>query len=286
MPKLAIVGDIHLQFNQADIDYFNHSEYDLILLTGDLGEFNPAEGLKIAEQVAELTKPALFIPGNHDVANYFNVAAEVLDWHWLEWMSGLGRPRNVAKLEQTLKPVICGGYSTHQFELGGMAFDVIVGRPFSMGGNRVSFPDLIAKLHGVMSMDDSVARLKACVQQAQSSDLIFLAHGGPTGCGDQPTDPWGKDFGEGQGDHGEPDLAEAIDYARTLGKRVIAVVAGHMHHLTKQGLQRRWYLVQDGTCYINGARVPRIFTQNGAIVRHHIGLQFDQYTVTFTEELI
>ncbi len=286
MPNLAIIGDIHLQFSQADIEYFNDSDYDLILLTGDLGEFNPKQDLEIAAKIATLTKPALFIPGNHDVSNYFNVAAEVLDWQWLAWLSGLGRPRNVTRLEDALSPVVCCGYSTHHFTFGETSFDVIAGRPFSMGGNRVSFPALIAQLHGITSMEASIARLKSCVDQSQSETLFFLAHGGPTGCGDQPTDLWGKDFGEGQGDHGEPDLAAAIEYALWKSKRVVAVVAGHMHHQTKQGQPRRWQLTQNGVCYINAARVPRVFEYEGKRVRHHIRLVFGDDSVACTEQLV
>ena len=236
MPKLAIIGDIHLQFGTADIAYFNQSDYDLLLFTGDLGEFDPREDLAVAKCLSQLSKPALFIPGNHDVANYFNVVAEAMEWQWLEWLSGFGRPRNVAKLRDALYPVICGGYSTHSFAVNGLAFDVIAARPFSMGGSRVSFPRLINKLHGIASLESSIAQLEVCIDQSQSDAIIFLAHGGPTGCGGQPTDPWGKDFGEAHGDHGDPDLAAAIDYARERGKRVVAVVAGHMHHTTKPGL--------------------------------------------------
>ena len=290
MPNLAIIGDIHLQFTEADIRYFNDSEYDLILFTGDLAEFDPKEDLEVAERLSKLTKPALFIPGNHDIANYFNVVAEALQWRWLEWLSSFGRPRNVAKLIQALDPVTCCGYSVHSFMADGVGdgldFDVIAARPFSMGGNRINFPRLIAKLHNVTSIESSIQKLKACVDQAQSNNLIFLAHSGPTGCGDQPTDLWGKDFGNTQGDHGEPDLAAAIAYARTQGKRIIAVVAGHMHHLTKQGEQRSWCLIQDGTCYINAARVPRIFARDGQQVRHHIRLVINKNEAHYEEKLI
>ena len=285
MPTLAIVGDIHHQFTARDITYFNQSAYDLILFTGDLGEFNPKEDLAVAARLSQLTRPALFIPGNHDMTNLIQVIAEVKEWKWLAWFSGHGRPAKARKLAQTLEPVICGGYSTHSFPSADHAFDVIVARPFSMGGNRVSFPQLLRKLYNIRSMEESIERLKGCVDQCQSDNLIFLAHGGPTGLGDQPTDPWGKDFGDAQGDHGEPDLAAAIGYARQIGKRVVAVVAGHMHHTTKQGEQRRWQVQRQQIHYINAARVPRIFYHDNRQVHHYIQLQFDDASTSCREML-
>ena len=50
MPTLAIVGDIHHQFTARDITYFNQSAYDLILFTGDLGEFNKGDMVKSFDQ--------------------------------------------------------------------------------------------------------------------------------------------------------------------------------------------------------------------------------------------
>ena len=37
--KLAVIGDVHLHFNQFDVDYFNTSNYDLILFVGDLTNY-------------------------------------------------------------------------------------------------------------------------------------------------------------------------------------------------------------------------------------------------------
>lgn len=286
MPKIAIIGDIHFQFTATDVAYFNRSDYDLLLFVGDLGEFDPREDLKVAARLAQVTTPAVFIPGNHDVANYFNVVAEALDWSWLELLSGLRRHHNVTQLANTLDPVTCGGYSCHSFNMDGLKFDVVVGRPFSMGGPRVSFPKLIKRLHGISTLDESTAKLKACVDQSQSDNLIFLAHNGPTGCGDLPTDPWGKDFGRPGGDFGEPDLAAAVEYAGSVGKRVVAVVAGHMHHMTQQGLERTWHLVKEETHIINAACVPRVFVKDGQQVRHHICLTFTDAEITCAEMFV
>ena len=81
---------------------------------------------------------------------------------------------------------------------------------------------------------------------------------GPAGLGDRADDIWGVDFAPGAGDHGDGDLQTAVAYAQEKGKRVTAVVAGHMHHTLKDGGQRRWHVERDGVHYVNAARVPRI----------------------------
>jgi len=57
---------------------------------------------------------------------------------------------------------------------------------------------------------------------------------------------------------------------------VLAVVAGHMHRLTRTAEMRPFCLEQDGTLYINPADVPRI--RNGAhgTLRHHAVLEVSE----------
>lgn len=125
-----------------------------------------------------------------------------------------------------------------------------------------------------------------CVDAAASQQLIFLAHNGPTGLGDQATDIWGCDFRPAQGDFGDKDLRIAIDYARQQGKRVLAVIAGHMHQQTKNGQIRPWYSQQDGISYLNPARVPRIFRQGKSQVHYYLSLTLNQQTLTAAEQYI
>ena len=42
------------------------------------------------------------------------------------------------------------------------------------------------------------------------------------------------------------------------GKRVLAVVAGHMHLRTRQGAERDWITERQETLFVNAARVPRM----------------------------
>ena len=67
-------------------------------------------------------------------------------------------------------------------------------------------------------------------------------------------------------------MAEAIEHARAKGRRVRAVVAGHMHWTLRSGGTRRWQEERDGTLYVNAARVPRILQRDGRKLHHHIEL--------------
>ena len=96
---------------------------------------------------------------------------------------------------------------------------------------------------------------------------------------------WGCDFRPGGGDWGDPDLEAAIDHALARGKRVLAVVAGHMHHRTKCGNERPWRLDRDGVIYVNAAKVPRIFAADSRVQRHHVALEIGAAGAAVTEVL-
>jgi uncharacterized protein (TIGR04168 family) len=141
-----------------------------------------------------------------------------------------------------------------------------------MGGPSLSFPDYMAETYAVKSLAHSTERLIELVESSGTDDLIFLAHNGPLGLGDDAHAMWGCDFKPGGGDWGDPDLTAAIAHARSQGRRVLAVIGGHMHLRTKQGVVRPWLTEVDGTLYINAARVPRIFSGDDDVYRHHVCL--------------
>jgi uncharacterized protein (TIGR04168 family) len=96
---------------------------------------------------------------------------------------------------------------------------------------------------------------------------------------------WGCDFKPGGGDWGDPDLEHAIEHALDRGKRVLAVVAGHMHLRTKQGAERDWITERRGIHYVNAARVPRILAVQDDIQRHHVALTVRTDGMTIEEVL-
>lgn len=282
--QIALIGDIHCQFNQHDVARFNQSDDDLLLFTGDLANYRHREGLAVARQMARLQKPALIIPGNHDTLMALQLLAEIKRWprlcRWLAW----GQPRRLGQWQRALGSIEVGGYSVHPVP-GRADVAVMVGRPFAMGGSVLHCQPQLLRQFDINTMADSAARLCRLVEETASSRLLFLAHNGPTGLGSSRESIWGKDFQSRAGDFGDADLRTAIDYARQRGKQVLAVIAGHMHHRLKKGGQRTWHLVQDGIHYVNAARVPRIFEQDGHTVHHHLRLTLTADSVTISEQL-
>ncbi len=282
--QIGIIGDVHRQFDSLDVKQFNQSDYDLLLCTGDLANLWHREGLAPARQMAQLQKPTLIIPGNHDSLSLPQLVAEIKERRYLRRWLAWGQPRRLRQWQRALGPVQVGGYSVHSVP-GGQDVAVVVGRPFAMGGSVLHCQPQLQRQFGVDTMAESAARLCQLVAQTSQSRLIFLAHNGPSGLGSRRDSIWGNDFDPQQGDFGDSDLREAIAFARQRGKAVLAVVAGHMHHHVKQEGQRTWHLVQDGVHYINAARVPRIFEADGRIHHHHIRLTIDDNSVTVSEQL-
>jgi uncharacterized protein (TIGR04168 family) len=282
MIRIAVIGDIHRCFSEFDIRYFNVSDYNLILLVGDLSNWWQSEGVKAASHISRLSKMSLFIPGNHDTINAFQLLAEVKKVRPVAELASIGQGRRLGEIQREINPVTVCGYSVHPFSHGQVKLDIIAARPFSMGGDEISSRRYLRQAYGVKSMDDSTHLLKKCVESAKSERVIFLAHNGPAGLGSKRTDIWGRDFGKTGGDHGDPDLRSAIDYAQERGKQVVAVIAGHMHRHIVGGLRRGW-VVEDGIHYINAAYVPRIFTQGSETLHHHVRLLYDESELTVSD---
>jgi len=255
------------------------------LFVGDLARYRHREGVEIANVMARLTKPALYIPGNHDAVHALQLLAEIKQSNYWSNLFSLGLQRRMQHLQKVIGNVTVCGYSTHPFEINGFAFDVIAGRPFAMGGSHFSYAAHLQRTYGVDSMVASAQRLNQCVDAAQSNQLIFLAHNGPTGLGTAKTAIWGCDFRPEAGDFGDWDLQQAIDYAQQQGKRVLAVLAGHMHHQIKGGGLREWQQRIGETAYVNAARVPRIFESDEGLCRHHVRLSVGETAVTVQEML-
>ncbi|MET0285040.1 MAG: metallophosphoesterase [Polyangiales bacterium] len=260
------MGDLHGHWDDWDARYFSAADYDLVLVTGDLGSGSSDNGVRIARSLGRMSKRALVMPGNNDVQYVARIAAEL--GHQRGLLSLLRRDEGAGQVH------LCG-YSLHTFELAGRALTVLAARPYSRGGPDLTYGNELAARFGVTSMEDSTRKLCALVDAVETPELIVLAHNGPTGLGDRATDPWGRDFSPEQGDWGDPDLRHALDHARHRDKRVLAVIAGHMHTRTHAGL-RTWCIERDGTSFINAARVPRIWEENSGVVRHHVALELGE----------
>jgi uncharacterized protein (TIGR04168 family) len=284
---VAVIGDLHSAWEVEDIGYFQRGDYPLILVTGDLGHSGTSDGRRIARSLAQLAPQVLVMPGNNDAADYPHILAE-LTYRRARADLLLDAVAEGHSIPPSREAAQLCGYSLHAAELNGFAFTVVAGRPFSMGGPELSFAEALARLHDVHSLRDSTERLCALVDASTTDHLVFFAHNGPTGLGAEPEDIWGRDFHHDAGDWGDPDLRVAIEHARQRGKRVLAVVAGHMHWVTseKAHVSRRWQLQRDGILYLNAARVPRVFTHEGRTVRHHVNLELGPNGASAQERLI
>jgi uncharacterized protein (TIGR04168 family) len=246
--RIAVVGDIHNQWDLEDEAALLSLQIDLALFVGDFGN----EAVDIVEQVAQLPIPSAIALGNHDA------------WHsatpWGRQKCPYDRSRE-DRVQQQLDALGTNHVGYGRREVQAQQLSVVGGRPFSWGGPDWKYADFYAERFGVCSMQDSGDRIVEAVRQTQHETLIFLSHNGPAGLGDRPEDPCGRDWRPIGGDYGDPDLQSAIQTAKALGRQVPLVAFGHMHHNLrhrKDCLRKRVHLSPDGTLYLNAACVPRV----------------------------
>jgi uncharacterized protein (TIGR04168 family) len=245
--SIAVVGDVHNQWEIEDHAALHHLGVDLVLFVGDLGN----EAVDVVATIAALDLPKAVILGNHDA--WYTAT----DW---------GRKKcpydrtqeNRFQQQLDLLGAAHVGYRKLDFPEFGLA--VVGARPFSWGGSEWKYTDFYQEHYQVGSFAESTARIVAAATQASSDTILLLGHCGPLGLGDQPEAPCGKDWQPLGGDHGDPDMAAAIAQIQQAGKAIPLVAFGHMHHSlrhTKQHLRTPIALRQE-TLYLNAASVPRI----------------------------
>ncbi len=272
---VAIIGDMHMQFDAFDVEFFNASDYDALLLVGDLASKNPDSMYRLLPALNALTKPTYLIPGNHDTTGVRQLLGELMQNEMLINFGADSQVTRMQRLQTELTgPTLCG-YSNHQLaaDLG-----LVTARPFSMGSTNgtVNFRPFLERRYGVSTLTQSTDRLKSLIDAIDGHYLI-MAHHGPFGLGKLATDMWGADFLPQETDFGDADLAEAVTYARSIQKPPLAVIAGHMHYPTKHGKKpKQWWARKDGILYVNAARWPRIFKHEGSELHHHVRLTIDE----------
>lgn len=276
--QIAVIGDMHMLFDDADIEYFNTSEYDALLFVGDLANKNPDSLFRLLPTMNRLTKPAWLIPGNHDTTGVRQIIGEITHNEFLMRFGASSQPRRMARLTRELTGATLCCYSEHTLP-GGLK--LVAGRPFSMGSTvgTVNFRTYLQSEYAIGTLAESAQLMKSLIDGV-NPPYILMAHHGPRGLGAKATDIFGADFLPQETDFGDADLEEAIEYARSIGKAPLAVVAGHMHYPTKHGRKpKQWYLERNGIFYVNAARWPRIFKHEGQTWRHHVRLTIQDGTV-------
>ena len=246
--RIAIVGDVHDHWD-ADHDEvaLRHLGVDLVLLVGDFGN----ESVEVVRSIAALTLPKAVILGNHDA--WYSAS----DWGRARCPYDRTQEDRVQQ-QLDLLGIAHVGYSYLDFPQFGLS--IVGGRPFSWGGSEWKNGEFYATRYGVQNFQQSVERIVDMASRTAHETVIFVGHNGPYGLGDAPEDPCGKDWMPLGGDHGDPDLAEAIGRTRQLGKQIPLVTFGHMHHQLRHTKQvfRTAALASNGTVYLNAAHVPRI----------------------------
>ena len=246
--KIAVIGDVHDQWEAADGEALRSLGVDLALFVGDFGN----ESVEVVQAIASLDIPKAVILGNHDA---WYTATE-----WGRQRCPYDRAQEDWVQDQLdLLGEIHVGYSKVDFPQFNLT--VVGGRPFSWGGEIWRNADFYRERYGVADFAESTERIMAAVNNAAYNTIIFLGHNGPVGLGDRPEDPCGKDWEPLGGDFGDSDLANAIAQTKNLGKSIPLVTFGHMHHHLrhrKDCLRTSISTNNDGTVYLNSASVPRI----------------------------
>ncbi|XP_024638735.1 uncharacterized protein [Medicago truncatula] len=230
--RIVVVGDVHDCWNfQQDSKALQFLQPDLVLFTGDFGE----ENLEIVRSVANIEFAKAVILGNHD------------SWFTKRFSDSLGKEH----------------VAYQRLDLPLIKVSVVGGRPFSCGGKPLFRKKLLFARYGVKDMDQSAKRIqKAAIGTPEDHFLILLAHNGPTGLGSGSNDICGKDWElDGDGDHGDPDLAYAISLLKENNQVSIPlVVFGHMHKelAHAKGFRKMIVIGDDNVIYLNGAIVPRV----------------------------
>jgi hypothetical protein len=255
--KFALIGDIHGFWDEKDVQFFNESDNDALFFTGDLGRIRATGSLLPNFNFGTLTKRSFLIPGNWDGTSILGILGEITNLSALKYLGSIGYLNRMKALSNVIRPIPAMGYSTAVLsEEHSLA--LIVGRPHAMG-NGFSFQRNLSQSYLVNTMEESASKLKKLIDSIKQENLFFLSHNGPSGLGSERTSIYGSDFLKDGGDNGDDDLAEAIRYAKEIGKKVPAVLSGHMHH-TIPALKKNRETVHytNGTFYVNGAMVPRI----------------------------
>ncbi|HEY9729771.1 MAG TPA: TIGR04168 family protein [Chroococcales cyanobacterium] len=246
--KIAVVGDVHNQWEAEDAIALQHLGIDLVLFVGDFGN----EAVDVVRKIAAIDIPKAAIMGNHDA--WYTAT----DW-------GRKRCPYDRKQEDWVQQQLDLLGEAHvgygKLDFPELQLSVVGSRPFSWGGEAWKNAEFMAERYGVSNFEESIERIVAAANSTAYETIIFMGHNGPTGLGDRAEDPCGKDWQPLGGDYGDPDFACAIAQTKALGKKIPLVTFGHMHHSlrhTKERLRSAISTSPEGTVYLNSASVPRI----------------------------
>ncbi|TVQ45522.1 MAG: TIGR04168 family protein [Gloeocapsa sp. DLM2.Bin57] len=268
--KIAIIGDVHDQWETEDEIALDYLGVDLVLFVGDFGN----EVVPLVKKIAALPLPKAVILGNHDA------------WYTASDWGRKKSPYDHSKEDRVQQQLdLLGeshvGYGQKDFPEFNLS--VVGSRPFSWGGPTWKNSEFYQERYGVTNFTESTQKIVTAAKQTQGDRLIILAHNGPFGLGDQPEDSCGKDWHPLGGDFGDPDLTEAIAQIKGMGKEVLLVTFGHMHHRLRHTQSRSRQAINkslDGTIYFNSACVPRIKQTESGKLRNFSLVYLENYQIS------
>lgn len=286
--RLAVVGDVHGEFEEDDNAALINLAPDAVLLVGDFGN----EDVGVVRSIARLQEslPCATIFGNHDICHLSkryrknalpNAAFSALpggvegaatqgaapqagsSFSALPPRLGLGKEYNaVREMHALLKPSAC---AWGRLDLSDLGLAVAGGRPFSSGGGDHTGhkQSLYKDLFDIGTVEESASRIAEAVDTSPAAVTVVMAHNGPTGLGCEKSDICGRDWevsprrGKARDvprDWGDADLEMGLAACTT---RVPLVVFGHMHAALRDGGTRTMAVERHGRLYVNAAHVPR-----------------------------
>ncbi|MBR8830893.1 MAG: hypothetical protein N5P05_000183 [Chroococcopsis gigantea SAG 12.99] len=250
--KIAVVGDIHDQWQEVDNRALVSLGVDLALFVGDFGN----ESVPIVRLVAAAPVPKAVILGNHDA--WYTASS------WGQKKCPYDRTKE-DRVEDQLKLLGEAHVGYGKLDFPHLGLSVVGSRPFTWGGAEWKNREFYQQRYQVGNFQESAEKILQQVRDTAHDTLIFLGHNGPWGLGSAASDICGKDWQPPGGDHGDKDFHDAIQGARRLGKGIPLVAFGHMHHRLRhtQSRFRTGMVRTNDTLYLNGAIVPRIREEGG-----------------------
>ena len=229
--KIAIVGDCHGLWSEADIEILSIVKPDFVLFVGDISEGK----IKIIKKINCLDIQSYVLLGNHDRGS--DKTGETLQ-----------------KQIRVLQDKFCGW----QLKVFENKINIVGARPCSSGGGYFLSKEVLG-VYGPLTEQESARKIINCsIQAREDLPLIIIAHSGPTGLGSEPNSICGRDWKVPPLDWGDRDLNIALTEIKK-NRFINLVVFGHMHNILNrnQGSRKMLEIDNGGTFYLNAAIVPR-----------------------------
>ncbi|MGD1920064.1 MAG: TIGR04168 family protein [Pleurocapsa sp.] len=244
---IAVVGDVHNQWDEQDEKALRHLGVDLALFVGDFGN----EAVDVVRKIAAVDTPKAVIMGNHDA--WYSASS------WGKQKAPYDRSIE-DRVQQQLDLLRDAHVGFSKLDFVDHDLSVVGSRPFSWGGSTWRNSQFYQDRYDVKSFAESTQQIVNSALDAACQNLIIVGHNGPFGLGNKTESICGRDWKPEGGDYGDPDLTQAIADIRSLGKSIPLVTFGHMHHALKHPSGKRRTIVEfkDDTVYLNAACVPRV----------------------------